>query len=79
LGVLVPSFYIGTSRLIEASIGPVQGEGLLTISLGVEDVLMQANWGFGVGFYFVSIAVFIAVVAVLLDIRQKLTQKKKLL
>jgi hypothetical protein len=79
LGVLVPSFYIGTSRLIEASIGPVQGEGLLTISLGVEDVLMQANWGFGVGFYFVSIAVFIAVVAVLLDIRQKFTQKKKLL
>jgi hypothetical protein len=79
LGILVPSFYIGTSRLIEASIGPVQGQGLLTISMGLEDVLVQANWGFGIGFYFVGIAIFIAVFALFLDIRQTLKQKKRLL
>lgn len=79
LSVLIPSFYFGTTKLIEASIGSVQGEGLLTISIESEEVLMLSSWGFSEGFYIVCGAIIVAVLAILLDIRLILKQKKRLL
>ena len=68
-----------TTKLTETSIGAVQGEGALTISIESEEVIMQSSWGFSTGFYFIFIAVIVAVIALLLDIRIKVMQKKKLL
>ena len=79
LGILISAFSYGTTRLIETSLSSVQGENVLSISMGSEDVMMHATWGFSAGFYIVCIAVIVAVIAVLLDIRMRLTQKKKLL
>jgi hypothetical protein len=79
LGILLPSFLYGTTRLIETSLGSVQGEGVLTISMDSEDVMMHSSWGFSAGFYLVCIAVIVLVIAILLDIRVRLRQKKKLL
>lgn len=79
LGILFSAFSYGTTKLIETSLGSVQGEKVLTISIGSEDVMMQAKWGFAQGFYLVCIAIIVAVIAILLDIQMKIKQKKKLL
>jgi hypothetical protein len=79
LCILLPSFYFGTTKLIETSIGAVQGEGVLAISIESEEVIMQSSWGFSTGFYLIVIAVIVAVIALLLDIRISVMQKKKLL
>jgi hypothetical protein len=68
-----------TTKLTEASIGAVQGEGAFTFSFESEEVIMQSSWGFSTGFYFIFIAVIVAVIALLIEIRIKVMQKKKLL
>jgi hypothetical protein len=79
LGILLSAFSYGTTRLIETSLGSVQGEEVLSVSMGSEDMMMHASWGFSAGFYIVCIALIVAVIAVIFDIRMRLTQKKKLL
>ena len=79
LCILLSSFYFGTTKLTETSIGAVQGESALAISIESEEVIMQSSWGFSTGFYCIFIAVIVAVIALLLDIRTKVMQKKKLL
>jgi len=79
LCILLVSFYFGTTKLAETSVGTVQGEGVLTISIESAEVIMQSSWGFSTGFYFIFIAVIVAVIALLLDIRTRVMQKKKLL
>jgi sugar phosphate permease len=79
LGILLSAFSYGTTRLIETSLGSVQGEDYLSVSMGSEDVMMHSSWGFSAGFYIVCIAILVAAIAVLLDIRVRLKQKKKLL
>jgi hypothetical protein len=79
LGILLSSFYFVSTKLTEASIGTVQGEGAFTFSFGSEEVIMQSSWGFSIGFYFIFIAVIIAVISLVIDIRIKVMQKKKLL
>ena len=79
LTILLPLFYIGTTKLIETSLGAVQGEGILMISIGSEEVLMNSSWGFVSGFYVACLAVLVVVPAILLDIRLWFKQKKKLL
>ncbi len=78
LGILLAAFSFGTTRLIDTSLGSVQGEKNLFISMGSEDILMHSTWGFSVGFYIVCIAVLVAVIGILLDIRMRLRQKKNL-
>jgi hypothetical protein len=79
LCILLVSFYFGTTKLAETSVCTVQGEGALAISIESEEVIMQSSWGFSTGFYFIFIAVIVAVIALLLDIRTRVMQKKKLL
>ncbi|VVB61597.1 Uncharacterised protein [uncultured archaeon] len=79
LCILLSSFYYVTTKLTETSIGAVQGEGVLTFSFDSEEVMIQSSWGFSTGFYFIFIAVIVAVIALFLDIRFKVMQKKKLL
>jgi energy-coupling factor transporter transmembrane protein EcfT len=78
LCVLLPSFYFGTSKLTESSIGAIQGQSVITISIGSEEVLMQSSWGLSFGFYLVLTATIIAVSVLIFDIRTKLMKKKKL-
>ncbi len=77
LSILLPLFYYGTTKLIEASIGSVQGQGILAVSIGPEIVMMHSSWGFSSGFYIVCIAAIIAVIALLLEIRMRFKQKNK--
>ncbi|KYK24068.1 hypothetical protein AYK25_01915 [Thermoplasmatales archaeon SM1-50] len=77
LSILIPSFYFGTTKLIEASIGSVQGEGVLTISIESGEVTMLSNWGFSSGFYITCIALIVVVTAMLFDIRLMIKQKKR--
>jgi hypothetical protein len=74
--ILLPSFYFGTAKLCETSIGAVQGAGSLTVSVGSQEVLMQSSWGFSNGFYMVIAAVIVALIGLILDIKARLEQKK---
>jgi hypothetical protein len=74
---LLPSFYFGTAKLAETSLGAVHGEGTLITSIGSEEVTMHSSWGFSTGFYLVIIAVIIAALSLILDIRTRVMQKKK--
>ncbi len=77
LGILLAAFSYGTTRLIETSLGSVQGEEALSISMGSEDIIMISTWGFSTGFYLICLAFIVAVAAILLDIRARFTQKKR--
>jgi hypothetical protein len=76
--ILLPLYFFGTTKLTETSIGSVQGEGILPISIGFEEVTMRCNWGFSTGFYLVFIATIVIIITVAADIRTRITQKKKL-
>jgi energy-coupling factor transporter transmembrane protein EcfT len=78
LGILLAAFTYGTTRLIEASLGTVQGQELLSVSMGSEDITMQSSWGFSIGFFIVCLAVIVAVIAIFLDIQAWFMQKKRL-
>jgi hypothetical protein len=78
LGILLAVFTYGATRLIETSLGTVQGEEMLSISMGAEDILMNSTWGFSTGFYLIGLAVIIAVLGILLEIRVQRRQKKRL-
>jgi hypothetical protein len=75
---LLPTFYYGTAKLTETSIGAVQGEGTLAVSIGSEEVLMQSHWGFSSGFYCILIATVIAVIALVLEIRMIMKKRTSL-
>jgi type III secretory pathway component EscS len=74
---LLSSFYMGTTKLTETSIGVVQGEEVLTTSIGSEDILLQSSWGFSSGFYLVFFAILVAALSLILDIRTRVMQKRK--
>lgn len=74
---LLSSFYFGTTKLAETSIGSVQGEAALTTSIGSEDILLQSSWGFSIGFYLVFVGILIAALSLILDIRARIMQKRK--
>jgi len=76
---LLFSFYVGTSKLTETSIGSVQGAGLLPITMGATDVILQASWGFTSGFYFIIVSLIIAIVSFTLDILFIVKKKTRLL
>jgi hypothetical protein len=77
LSIILSSFYYGTTKLAETSIGVVQGEKDLVISIGSEEILMHSMWGFNLGFYFVCIAVIVATISLLLDIRMRIMRRKQ--
>lgn len=71
------AFHVGTSNVTEASIGDVQGDGILSIQLK-ETVLMDSHWGFSSGFYLMIIAVILAIVPIIIDIKYYVSKKNKL-
>ncbi|UCF12386.1 MAG: carboxypeptidase regulatory-like domain-containing protein [Thermoplasmatales archaeon] len=74
--VIISMFYVGISRVTEASIGDVQGEGLLSISLE-ETVLMKSSWGFASGFYLIISSAILAMISFFSEIKKFLTKQKK--
>jgi hypothetical protein len=75
--IMVNAFYIGTQKLCETSIGPVQGQGdILVIIQGVE-VHLQSSWGFGPGYYCMIAGAILAVFALILDFWFILRKKKR--
>lgn len=73
---IISTFYVGTSRLSEVSIGQVQGDGLLNLSIDGESLPMQANWGFDSGYYLVIVATISSLSALFSEIRVLIKKKK---
>jgi len=73
---IISMFYVGTSKVTEVSIGDVQGEGLLSISLE-ETVLMQSSWGFASGFYLVITSTILAMIPLFSELKNYFTRQKK--
>lgn len=76
--ILLSAFFIGTQKLCETSIGPVQGQGMITVTIQGTEIPMQSSWGFSLGYYFIIFAVVLTIFAVILDFR-RIFRKKKLL
>jgi len=74
--ILLSAFYVGTQKLCETSIGPVQGQGVITITIGASEIPMQSSWGFGSGYYLIILATCLAVLAVILELRLIVRKKK---
>jgi len=76
-GLVLYAFYMGTEKLCETSIGPVQGQGdILAIVQGVE-VHLQSTWGFGPGYSCMIIAALLVVCAVALETWLILKKRKR--
>ena len=73
---IISMFYVGTSKVCEVSIGDVQGEGLLSISLE-ETVLMQSSWGFASGFYLVITSAILTMIPLFSEVKNYFTRQKK--
>lgn len=76
--ILLSAFFIGIQKLCETSIGPVQGQGTITVTIEGTEIPMQSSWGFGIGYYFIVFATIFAILAAILDFR-RIFRKKKLL
>jgi hypothetical protein len=75
---LLSAFFIGTQKLCETSIGPVQGQGIITVIIEGTEVHLKSNWGFGIGYYLIALATVFAVFVVILEL-WLILKKKKLL
>jgi len=67
---IISMFYVGTSKLCEVSIGDVQGDGVIGISLGHETVSMQSCWGFSIGFYLVIASALLAMMPLFFEVKK---------
>jgi len=67
---IISMFYVGTSKLCEVSIGEVQGEGMIGVSLGSETVSMQSIWGFTTGFYLVIASMVLAMMPLFFEVKK---------
>ena len=72
------AFYIGTQKLSETSIGPVQGQGTILVTIQGVEVHLQSSWGFSLGYYLIIIAAMCAISAMTLEIWFILRKKKRL-
>jgi len=70
-------FYVGTSKLCEASIGDVQGEDIIRVSLDYEIISMQSSWGFSTGFYLVIASAILAMTLLFFEIKNIMPTKQK--
>ncbi len=67
-GLVLYAFYIGTEKLCETSIGPVQGQGSIMVLIQGAEISLQSIWGFGPGFYCVVTAAILAISSVIIEI-----------
>lgn len=74
---IISMFYVGTSKLCEASIGDVQGEDIIRVSLDYEIISMQSSWGFSTGFYLVIASVILAMTLLFFEIKNIMPTKQK--
>ena len=56
---IISLFYVGTSKICEASIGYVQGDGIIGVKIIYDTVNMQSVWGFTFGFYLLPLSILI--------------------
>jgi len=75
--VIISMFYVATSKICEASIGEVQGEGMIGVSLGSETASMQSSWGFTTGFYLVIASVVLAMTPLFFEVKNIVCQLSK--
>jgi len=76
IAAILSTFYLGTSKVTQASIGDVVGNGVLTIKLD-KTIQLDATWGFSNGFYLVIISVFILLISIFIEFRELLIKKNK--
>ena len=74
---LISMFYVGTSKLCEASIGDVQGVDIIGVSLDHETVNMQSSWGFSTGFYLVVASAVLAMTLLFFELKNIMPTKQK--
>jgi len=78
--IVVTAFCLGMSTLTELSLGSLQGEGVLDVSLPTGSIVaVSASWGLGVGLYLCVIAAIVAMVSGILDLLKKDSWPKALL
>ncbi|MCK5030423.1 MAG: hypothetical protein KAR64_03055, partial [Thermoplasmatales archaeon] len=66
------AFSFGMSKICEMSLGSLQGEGILDITLPTgETAYMAASWGLGIGFYLCIVPTLILVAAGIIDFLRK--------
>jgi len=73
---IISTFYMGTSKLSEVSVGEVQGTGLLNLTVEEETLPMQASWGFDSGFYLVIVSAILSVFSFFIELRLYIKKKK---
>jgi len=70
--LVVSAFSMGMSKICEISLGGLEGNGTMSISLpNGKDTNMHASWGLGTGFYLCIVSAIIAAIAGLLDALRK--------
>ncbi len=74
---IISMFYIGTSKLCEVSIGDVQGNDIIGISLGYETINMQSCWGFSAGFYLVIASTLLAMMPLFFEVKKVIYRLRK--
>jgi len=67
--IVALSFYVGMSSITELSLGSLQGNGMIDVTMpSGERIYMKSLWGLGTGFYTIIIAASISISAAIYDI-----------
>ncbi|MCX6664683.1 MAG: hypothetical protein NT038_01285 [Euryarchaeota archaeon] len=69
-------YYTGASKLCEASIGQIQGEGIINFMINDATVAFSSHWGLGIGFFLVLLASLLLILATLWDVKHRFLRKR---
>jgi hypothetical protein len=76
--IVAISFFMGMSSITEISLGSLQGQGMIEVSVSsFEKVYMHASWGLGMGFYMILFAAILLLSAGMYDLLKTRKQKDK--
>ncbi|MFH1101941.1 MAG: carboxypeptidase regulatory-like domain-containing protein [Methanobacteriota archaeon] len=74
LGII---YYTGTSKLCEASVGSIQGTGILSFLIDNQDVMIASQWGLASGFYLVILSILVLSGATLWQLKNYVCLRKR--
>ena len=66
---VIGMYYTGTAKLSEASIGTIQGEGVISFDVNGESLVLSSSWGLSTGFYLVVISFIFTILASALEFK----------
>ncbi|MEM0466110.1 MAG: hypothetical protein QXX20_00700 [Candidatus Thermoplasmatota archaeon] len=77
LGSVGIGFSVAAEKICSLSVGSLQGEGILGITIQETPTMLQSHWGFSVGYYTIVFSLILVLLLIVNDIKKKIRMYAK--